>query len=279
MLQRVMQLLEAAFLAAPAAAQGDRGAGQGSQGDGSGDDDAVLCTARQLLTGLSELLRPASNCAVEWRVATLRLMQTAVDTVQQGGGAAGSSSRRCAQLWSEASCEGLLYCLEHDPSVQARRAAASLLQHVVLPSSSPTAHALVRCLAAKVADKDVPGVGATALQLLLQLEPAMLCGCLTAAQWCTAVQAGLELVTNTEPSKGGNSPVPDATTQQFAWLLRAVMSSGVAHPAGGGGVPALHGNEVVGLHGCRQVVLQLMMAPELEEPWRRLQGAMQVPDE
>jgi hypothetical protein len=106
------------------------------------------------------------------------------------------------QLWCDRSVEGLLYCANHDPSIQARRAAVQLLKHVVLPSSSPTAHALTRCLAGKLCDKD-RGVAAAALQLFVQVAPKVLCGCLTASQWCSAVQAGLGLVCGAAGGEGG----------------------------------------------------------------------------
>jgi hypothetical protein len=80
------------------------------------------------------------------------------------------------QLWCDASVEGLLYCASHDPSIQARPAAVQLLQHVVLPNSSTTARALIRCLAEKLSDKDSSVAGA-ALQLFVQLHPKVLCTC------------------------------------------------------------------------------------------------------
>lgn len=184
------------------------------------------------------------------------------------------------QLWDEASVEGLLYCATHDPSIQARRSAVQLLQHVALPSSSPTARALVSCLADKVCDKD-SGVSAAALQLFVQLEPRVLASCLTASQWCAAVQAALELTCSSTGGGGGGSsrkaaPAYKSTPlrKQLAQLFKKVAlldvpSDSVGHASnswlGGGG-----GRGSVGLEGCKQVLLLLMAEPALADTWQRL---------
>jgi hypothetical protein len=192
-------------------------------------------------------------------------------------------------LWCDTSVEALLYCASHDPSIQARRAAVQLLQHVVLPHSSSTARALIRCLADKLCDKD-SGVAAAALQLFVQLEPKVLCSCLSASQWRSAVQAGLQMLcgsgglagTQTQGSRGSrakahaDAEVDVAARQQFGALLKKVLLS-VDTPAGpqqqqGCGWQWLmtQGGRVVSLEGCRQVLLLLMQEPGLELQWRAL---------
>jgi hypothetical protein len=71
------------------------------------------------------------------------------------------------------------------------RAATKLLQLVALPAGSPAALQLLQTLAAKACDKDA-AVAAAALELLVQLDAAVLCGSLTAEQFVAVAQAGLE---------------------------------------------------------------------------------------
>jgi hypothetical protein len=71
------------------------------------------------------------------------------------------------------------------------RAAIKLLQLVALPAGSPSALQLLQTLAAKACDKDAV-VAAAALELLVQLEPAVLCSSLTAEQLAAVVQVGLD---------------------------------------------------------------------------------------
>jgi len=183
--------------------------------------------------------------------------------------------------------EGLLYCASHDPSVQARRAALQLLQHVVLPSSSPTASALMRCLAEKVSDKD-SGVATAALQLFVQLQPQVLCRCLTAAQWCSAVQAGLQLVAGTglegpdgqSSSKGSQRPKKPQQVENaglrdaFVQLLQTVLlaSSAPQQQQQQGRVQWLGAQSarIVGVEGCKHILLLLMCEPLLQDEWQAL---------
>jgi hypothetical protein len=132
---------------------------------------------------------------------------------------------------------------------------------VVVPASSPTARALVRCLAAKLSDKDqaAGGVANTVLQLFVQLDAPLVCGALTAAEWCAAVQAGLGLVS-------GSSQ--DGSKAAFVQLLKGVLTT-VAED--GPDTPPIQANRVAGLQGCRRVLLMLMLEPLLEERWRCLQ--------
>jgi hypothetical protein len=190
-------------------------------------------------------------------------------------------------MWCDTSVESLLYCASHDPSIQARRAAVQLLQHVVLPHSSSTARALIRCLADKLCDKD-SGVAAAALQLFVQLDPKVLCSCLTAAQWCSAVQASLQMLcgsgdvtgTQTQGSRAGRSKGQAdgaagdvAAKQQFGSMLRTVLLSvDAAGQQQGCGWQWLttQGGRVVGVEGCRQVLLLLMQVSGLEGQWQAL---------
>lgn len=193
-------------------------------------------------------------------------------------------------LWCDTSVESLLYCASHDPSVQARRAAVQLLQHVVLPHSSSTARALIRCLADKLCDKD-SGVAVAALQLFVQLDPKVLCSCLTATQWCSAVQASLQMLcgaggvigTQTQSGRGGRSKAQadgaaggGAAKQQFGSMLKKVLLSvgaaGQQQQQQGYGWQWLttQGGRIVGAEGCRQVLLLLMQVPALEGQWQAL---------
>jgi hypothetical protein len=64
-MQRVMRLLGCVFLAA--------------EEPGVACFHAAALGMQQLLLGLSELLRPSADCSVEWRVAALGLMRTALE--------------------------------------------------------------------------------------------------------------------------------------------------------------------------------------------------------
>lgn len=194
------------------------------------------------------------------------------------------------QLWCDASVEGLLYCASQDPSIQARRAAVQLLQHVVLPNSSPTARAVIRCIVEKLSDKDSV-VASAALQLFVQLQPKDLCNCLTAAQWCTAVQAGLGMLYGassaaaaTQAGRGGKGGrqqdrgIDTAVKRQFLALLQKVLQSSASTDGqaqqqqrqGDWQWLMAQGDRIVGVRGCRQVLLMLMMEPGLEGQWQVL---------
>ena len=188
------------------------------------------------------------------------------------------------QLWCDASVEGLLYCCCHDPSIQARRAALQLLQLVVLPQHSSTARALVACLAERLSDKD-NGVATAALELFTQLEPAVLCNTLTAGQWCTALQAALELLTqglsgdehSRQTGKGGtraarqqvgaSAAVRDQFVKQLQKLLQQPSGS---QPQYSSSHLSMQGGRFVGVEGCRQVLLLLMVEPALADKWQKL---------
>lgn len=184
--------------------------------------------------------------------------------------AAGNGSKEL-QLWSEASVDALLYCASHDPSIQARRAAVQLLEHVVLPISSSRASALVCCVADKLSDKD-SGVATAALHLFVQLEPRVVCNTISGAQWCAAVQAGLELLSaGGGGRKGGSKQLKPAVKAQFVQQLRSVLQ-GAALPAGTSQL--IQGGRVVGIAGCKQIVLSLMQEADLVGKWEELLRAI-----
>lgn len=145
-----------------------------------------------------------------------------------------------------------------------------------------------------------------ALQLFLQLPATALCNALTAAQWATAVLACLGVLCAPSSSGpgttqqqaaaavgcGGRGPGKGARQQQsaaaargqFAGLLRAVL---LPHQGGDRPgaevqqqqqveeVPGLQwlvtqGGRVVGVQGCKQVLLLLLMEPGLADSWQTL---------
>lgn len=207
-----------------------------------------------------------------------------------------------SQLWCDDALEGLLYCLNHDASIKVRRTAMKLLQLVVLPSGSHAAVHLVKTLAAKVCDKDTT-VGQAALELLVQLDAEVICSVLAASQWSAVVQAGLQLCSSPEED-GNNQALGKLSRQvrkqsasqamcsdgqkQFLALLKSVLlfdaadneSISTAAPPGHGQeqLKQLHSmqghqigqwlmasaNRVVGIGGCRIVLLLLLQNPELE---------------
>ncbi|KAF8062803.1 hypothetical protein HT031_004133 [Scenedesmus sp. PABB004] len=217
LLGRLLALLERAFLW--------RAGRQPPSQAAAAWDAAAAADARALLRGCAELLRPAANCGVEWRCGALALMAAAAERFAQ------QAPGEQLQLWCAASLEGVLFCLSHDPSVKARRAAVRLLQHVALPAGSREAGRVVRALGAKARDRDAGGVAAAALELLVQLPPATLCAELAGADWHGVVAAGLEALSD---ARAGGA-LSATGRRQFAALLRAVLLAAPAGCAGGGG--------------------------------------------
>lgn len=151
----------------------------------------------------------------------------------------------------------------------------------------------MRCLADKVSDKD-SGVATAALQLFVQLQPQVLCRCLTAAQWCSAVQAGLQLVSGTglegpdgQSSKGSQRPKKLQQAENaglrdgFVQLLQKVLlapSAPQQQQQQQGGVQWLGAQScrIVGVEGCKQILLLLMCEPLLQDEWQALHDIVAV---
>lgn len=84
---------------------------------------------------------------------------------------------------------------------------------MALPAGSPSALQLLQTLAAKACDKDA-AVAAAALELLMQLDSAVLCSSLTAEQFVAVAQVGLEACSSSSSSserdsRGDGSGAPE----------------------------------------------------------------------